>query len=305
MRRRVIKVIGIGLAGVLASAGCTQERMVERVPVAAPSNGDVPRGYDRPKPMPEANADDRDLLPEPPFEDPPLVSQKTPEQSRFEQAYRVVGRPRITVFVNRTLEGRVIPANKDGAAGVAPAPRGEAGRYDDRRYDDRAADRTTYARTGHYDEADARSLDYEALENILTDFLACQGAVEIISPTMARQRLTDEQVKDLQSGRPRAMREIAQQLDTDVLIQVSAHPTRQTQYGTEFRLVGEAVNVKGGQQVGRAVVDVPPPLEKTTLNRYARYVARKLMMDLTQSWTAVEPGREAPAPSSGPAPEKK
>jgi hypothetical protein len=299
VRRRVIKVIGIGLAVVLAS-GCTQERMVERVPVAAPSNGDVPRGYDRPKPLPEASADDRDLLPEPPFEDPPLVSQKTPEQSSFERAYRAVGRPRFTVFLNGTLEGRVFMANKGGAA---PAPRVEAQLYYDRRYDDLPVVRTS-SRPGHYDEADARALDYQALENILTDFLACQGTVEIISPTMARQRLTDEQVKDLQSGRPQAMREIAQQLDTDVLIQVSAHPTRQTQYGTEFRLVGEAVNVKGGQQVGRAVVDIPPPLEKTTLNRYARYMARKLMMDLTQSWTAVEPGREAPA-SSAPSPEKK
>jgi hypothetical protein len=278
----------MALAGALISGCDPQERMVERVPVAAPSNGDVPRGYDRPKPLPDQRGmDDRDLLPEPPFEDPPLVSQKTPEQSRFEAAYRVVGRPRIAVFVNRSLEGEVMPANNEEPA--ARAPRAEDRRYDDR-YEARP-EKPTYLRPGQYDEADARALDYQAIENILTDFLACQGTVEIMSPTMARQRLTDEQVKDLQSGRPRALREIAQQLDTDVLIQVSAHPTRQTPNGLEFRLVGEAVNIKGGQQVGRAVVDIPPPLEKTTLNRYTRYVARKLMMDLTQSWTAVEPGR--------------
>jgi hypothetical protein len=263
----VIKVLGIGLATGIVS-GCIEERSVERVPVAAPSGEGMRLGYDRAKPLPDQSGlYDRDLLPEPPFDDPPLVSQKTPEQTSFEAAYRAVGRPRITVFVNRTLEGETTPANKEGASGHH------------------------YLHRGEYDEADARSLDYQAVENILTDFLACQGTVEIMSPTMARQRLTDEQVKDLQSGRPRAMREIAQQLDADVLIQVSAHPTRQTQYGLEFRLVGEAMNIKGGQQVGRAVVDIPPPLEKTTLNRYTRYVARKLMMDLTQSWTAVEPGR--------------
>lgn len=302
MRMRLIKVIGMALAAAVIS-GCADERMVERVPVAAPSNGDSYRGYDQPKPLPDQpGMDDRDLLPAPPFEDPPLVSQKTPEQSRFEQAYGVVGRPRITVFVNRTLAGQEMPANKEVAA--APAPRADQRRYDDRRYDDRRYEDQHYLRPGQYDEADARALDYQAVENILTDFLACQGTVEIMSPTMARQRLTDEQVKDLQSGRPRATREIAQQLDTDVLIQVSAHPTRQTPNGLEFRLVGEAINIKGGQQVGRAVVDIPPPLEKTTLNRYTRYMARKLMMDLTQSWTAVEPGREAPA-SSAPSPEKK
>src|SRR5712671_4791777 len=186
-----------------------------------------------------------------------------------------------------------MPANKEAAAAGDTRP--------PRRYDDDLRHDRPYLKRGEYDDAGARSLDYQAVENILTDFLACQGAIEIISPTMARQRLTDEQVKDLQSGRPQAMREIAQQLDADVLIQVSAHPTRQTQHGLEFRLVGEALNIKGGQQVGRAVVDIPPPLEKTTLNRYTRFMARKLMMDMTQSWTSTEPGRAAPAPQ----PEKK
>ena len=145
---------------------------------------------------------------------------------------------------------------------------------------------------GQYDEGQAKALDYQAVESILTDFLACQGAVEIMSPTMVRQKLTEEQIKDLQSGKPRVLREIAQQLETDILVQVSAHPTRQTQNGLEFRLVGEALNIKGGQQIARAVVDIPPPMEKTTLNRYTRFVARKLMMDMTQSWTTGEPPKK-------------
>src|SRR5206468_2980430 len=126
-----------------------------------------------------------DLPPEPPFDDPPLVNQKTPEQAKFEEGYRAVGRPRITVFVNRTIEG--------------------------------AAD-AGYLAPGQYDEAKAKSLDYQALENELTDVLACQGSVEIMSPSTARQKVTDEQIKDLQSDKPRVFLEVAQQLETDIVI---------------------------------------------------------------------------------------
>jgi hypothetical protein len=258
---------------------------VERVPVAAPlAGGQTTREYDRPKPLPERSTlYERELPPEPPFDDVPLVSQKTPEQKSFEAAYRGVGRPRIAVFVNRTLDGEILP--------VANAEPNRERRFADDRYD-RDRDRgRTYLKRGEYDEAHARAVDYEAVENILTDVLACQGAVEIVSPTMARQRLTDDQVKDLQAGKAGALRDVAGRLDTDVLVQVTVHPTRQTQYGLDVRLVGEALNVKGGQQIGRAVVDIPPPLEKTTVNRYARFVARKLMMDMTQSWSTGEPSR--------------
>ena len=302
MRSFVTMAAGVGLT--LAAVGCAESPPpVERVPVVAPSDSaDGRRGYDRPKPLPEqARLYDRDLPPEPPFDDVPLVSQKTPEQASFEAAYRAVGKPRIAVFVNRTLEGEIVPVNNaEPVVGIERTRRTTGDTTSDRRESTKV-----YLKRGEYDEAQARALDYEAVENILTDFLACQGTVEIISPTMARQRLTDEQVKELQSGRPRAMREIAQQLDTDVLIQVTAHPTRQTQYGLEFRLVGEAMNIKGGQQLGRAVVDVPPPLEKTTLNKYTRFVARKLMMDLTQSWTATDAGPGPGSRDAAPPVEKK
>lgn len=293
-------VVGILLAGG-AVAGCSSDgggpRYVERVPVAAP---DVPASrfeYAQARPLPERSGRfDRELPPEAPFYDEPLVSQRTPEQTRFEQAYRGVGRPRIVVFVNRSLEGEI---QQTGDARPDFGDRNDPHRR-------------------QYDEAMVKAIDYTAMENILTDFLACQGAIEIVSPTVARQRMTDEQFKDYQSGRPRATRDVAQQLDTDVLIQVGAQPTRQTPEGLEIRLVGEALNVKGGQQVGRVVVDVPPPLEKATLNRYSRFVARKLMADMTQNWTSTEtppagrpnpPGeRPAPAPPAerpAPAPESK
>src|SRR5207248_8114748 len=165
------------------------------------------------------------------------------------------GSPQITVLVYRTLDGEVVPVNKGGGAVEPPLrpPADRPPRYDDARYDRDRDDARTYLKQGQYDEGQAKALDYQAVENILTDFLACQGSVEVMSPTMVRQKLTEEQIKDLQSGKPRVLREIAQQLEADILVQVSAHPTRQTQNGLEFRLVGEALNIKGGQQVARAV----------------------------------------------------
>jgi hypothetical protein len=144
-------------------------------------------------------------------------------------------------------------------------------------------------------DAQAGAVDSAVIENALTDLLACQGAVEIVSPTTVRQRLADAQARDGQANRLQAMRDVAQQLDTDVLVNVTAQPARRAPgEGAEVRLVGEAVNVKGGQQIGRAVVDVPPPPEKEALTRSTRSVARKLMADMTQNWTMAEPPAGAP-----------
>src|SRR5204863_4908498 len=107
----------------------------------------------------------------------------------------------------------------------------------------------------------------------------------IISPTMARQRLTEDQLKDIQSGRPIALSEVAQRLGADILVQVQARPSRQVGYAV--RMVSEAINTRGGQSIGRAVVDIPPPLDKYRINQYTRFLARKLMDDMTSSWGAI------------------
>lgn len=297
MRYHCLALTGLMLTFV---AGCCEQAPpVQRVPVPAPGSAADTRAaeirrteWDQPRPMPEQRME-MDMAAAPPFDDIPLVNQRTPEQTRFEQAYRGVNRPRITVFVNRSLDGAAIPSGNDGTMEV------------NRRSEERRAIRpaedapatgeennTSNFRSTAFDEAFAKSIDYEAMENILTDFLACQGAVEIISPTAVRQKLSDEQLRDLQSGKARALKDLGQQVEADILVQVWAKPTRQTRAGLEIRLVGEAMNIKGGQQIGRAVVDVPPPLEKTALNKYTRYVSRKLMMDMTQAWIATEPAPE-------------
>ena len=177
-------------------------------------------------------------------------------------------------------------------------------------YDDRPTDRfessgpAEYRRTsevylppGEYDEVDAKRIDYAAVETVMADFLSGGGRVTLVAPDLARDRLTDEQVADLTSGRPVALRQVAQTLDADVLVQVQAKPTRQTADGLEVRLVAQAMNTAGGELVGRAVVDVPPPLTKTRINAYTRFLARKLMNDLTASWTN---GPAAPANRNNP-----
>jgi hypothetical protein len=321
MTLTVVLAAGAALAG---GVGCAdrrepepRSRIVER-PVRVPV-----REREEDKPLPDQA---RSQVPPPPYDDVPLVNQRPPEQRAFVDAYDAVGRPRILVFVNRTLEGEIVPVNPEeplvsversrtSRGDVRIESRDSVRRDDYYRRDDRDRDARyeargpaevrdrvdVYLRPGEYDEADARALDYEAMENILTDWLAADGRVEVVSPVMGRQRLTDEQVKDLQSGRPRVMGEIARQLDADVLVQVQAHPTRQTLRGLEVRVIAEAINVgRGGQSVARAVVEVPPPLDKPQLNKYTRFLARKLMDGMTGSWRAMaESDRGAPPPRGG------
>lgn len=196
-----------------------------------------------------------------PYEDEPLVVQETPEQPRFVAAYNAVGRPRIAVFVNRGLEG---DAKGDGEV-----------------------------------EAATRRIDYEAIETVLTDWLNCGGQVAIMSPTIVRQKLTAEQQKEL-SAQTVVPRQIAQTLDADVLVYARAYATKQPQ-NLQIRLVVEALNIRDGQSIGRAVVDVPPPLDKVTINRYTRFVARKLMDNMIGTWQAPPAGATGtPPPQEAP-----
>ncbi len=320
-----IAVLFLAVSAVLI--GCAKTPPPPRVPVPAEGNEHATRESDRAKPIP-APRTENDLGPL--YEDIPLVDQHAPEQESFVAAYRAVGAPKIAVFVNRTLEGQIVPVNPDvpissvehrrtATTGVSVEKRDEYTR-EDRYWDQRDRRERTdtfksdgageyresteiFLRPGEYDEVQAKAIDYEAMESILTDWLSASGQVGIISPTMTRQRLTDEQVKELQSGRPQALRELAEQLDTDILVQVQARPTRQTAQGLEVRVIAEAINTRGGQSLARRVVDIPPPLDKWQLNKYTRYVSRELMKGMTQTWSAAPASRSveaATAPATQP-----
>jgi len=153
---------------------------------------------------------------------------------------------------------------------------------------------------GFYDEAAARSIDYDAIETILTDWLSAGGKVAVIAPEAARQALSPQQAQDLNTGHAVNGQEIADRLRADVLVLIKAQPTRQSGQGPAVRLVADASNLKGGESIGRAVVDVPPPLDKPQINTYTRFLARKLMSDMTGSWISFG-APEAPPPATSPA----
>ena len=196
------------------------------------------------KPLP-APRDDGSIA-APPFYDAPIVNQQLAPQPVFVDAYRRVGSPRMIIVVSRTFESGM-PAGGDS--------------LDSKNLDPKIVN----------------SIDYEAMENIMTDWFACNGEVTILSSSLMRSR----------SNEPTAA--VLGDIGADVLIRVRAQPTGQTAAGPSVRLIAEAMNVKGGQSIGRAVVDVPPPLEKTTINRYTRFVASKLMDGMIGSWLAPSP----------------
>jgi len=230
------------------------------------------------------------------FDDQPIVRDRLPEQRAFIEAYNAVGRPRIAVFVNRRLDGSVVgvadaedPTGRPVARlGVDPQRVSVAGPGNSP-----SLGTSAVVTPGQFDEAFVKAMDYEAVESVLTDWLSAGGNTELISPTLSRAKLTLEQQQRLERGEKGVLLEILERLDADILVQVQARPTRQTFRGLEIRLVAEAINTRGGRSVGRAVVDVPPPLEKRQINEYTRFVARKLMDDMIGAWSAPGPATQA------------
>jgi hypothetical protein len=268
-------------------AGCHYP--VQRVPVPAPGNRDVVIEHDPAKPLPNQ---------EPPvgFDDVALVNQRPPEQRAFVDAYNRVGRPRIAVFVNRTMQGEIVPVTRSAPAqgGGQADPFAAQGTAESREF----AQANT--RSGQQPEPQAQDIDYAAVETILTDWIANNGQVMVISPTAMRQKLSPEQVRDLESGRSAVLGDVAQQFGADVLVQAQARPTRESFQGSQIRMVVEAINIKGGDSIARSVVDIAPPLDKPQINTYTRYVARKLMDDMIGAWSNMQPASAAPAANPAP-----
>jgi hypothetical protein len=317
LKETPVKILpALSIAGLLA-AGCRDTTppppRTEIPPVGTYTN--IRGGAAMPLSPEEMNT----TVPPPPFDDVPLVSQETPEQAQFIQAYTGVGSPRMSLFVNRTLEGQIVPTTEDRLVSGKVVTRESTGdvtaetrktRTDPwGRPIDESSDKfqskgpakivdreQKYLAAGEYDDVAAKRIDYDAIENVMTDWLAAGGRVTMVSP-----RLTEAQRRELQQGRSNALQELGKE-NTDVLIQVQAKPTRQTPAGLEVRLIAEAINTAGGESLGRAFVDVPPPLDKPILNDATRFLARKLMADMTRTWQAPRPPTREPAPPAEPRP---
>jgi hypothetical protein len=299
--QRYAVLIMLGAIGFLGLGGCDNSPPPNRVPVPTTANPDQMRPADYVKPMPpEDNRVDlrvpNQQIPEPPPSSAaPVPNASTPPppehsfadtQRDFLDAYKQVGQPKIVIFVNHTLQGQLVQpsAPEPWLASEPPAPQP-----------------TPSLRPDQYDQASAGAVDYAAIENRLADWLGNNGKVAVTPPATVRQKLSDDQIKQLQTGHADA----AAALDADILIQVQAHPTQQTQRGLQLQLEVHAMNVKGGQAIAHATVDMEAPLDQAQIDGTTRTISRELMVDMIRTWTAPLPGdsgQTAPPASANPRP---
>lgn len=324
--------IPAGIVAVLAFAGCNQRQPVEPTTIPSADNPSARRiEHDPARPLP-ADAYDDPMVTYP--QDPPIYDQPIPpEAGPFVQAYNAVGRPKIVVFVNRTLEGAVMPTTeeriisgrreiieaegeidiqqRETSGGIRERGGYRGGSYREHQTDREGSFSTTgparlerrsevYLPPSEYDEIWAKRVDYAALENALADALAVRGEVSILSPRLVRQRLTPQEVAELEAGRPAVLEGLAERLGADVLVHVQALPTAQTDRGLDLRIVAEALNTMDAASVGRANADFHPPMSAARLDAVSRYLARRLMDDMTGAW--VVPADQLPPDSPQTAP---
>ncbi len=263
---------GLGMI-LLVSAGCQDTTPPPPTSSVPPVGTYTHLRGELPKPLPDQ---DKQADYQPPFKDEALLTQAPPEQPAFTEAYAKVGNPRIALFVNRTLAG---------IATVPPTTPPDKGREQ--------------AGAGGIELPPPARIDYDAVETILTDWFAAGGKVSLVSA-----KLSEAQVQAVTKGEHNALKELSEKQQIDVLIFVQAAETKQTPRGVEVRLIGEAINTVGGESIGRAVVDAPPILEKRVINEYTRFMARKLMKDMTGTWNNAPqraPVTEIPPPQEQPA----
>ncbi|HEX2973747.1 MAG TPA: hypothetical protein VHP11_15550 [Tepidisphaeraceae bacterium] len=324
------RVLSIAMVGMAMQVGCRDNTPpVPRVAPPAPGYDTVRRDYDPPKPMPGQEPALAVAAAPQPFEDEPLLVDTPLEAKRYVDIYRQVGRPRLVVFVNRTLEGQLIPSSGGDAGPVRTVERtrkstgsvtvetkeyvndadyqGQHSRDNSDKFQSAGpaeyVERTEeYLQPGEYDEISAKAIDYGMMETLLTDWLSADGQVAMVTPMLAQKKLSAQQLKDLQSGQGAAMQEIAEQLDADILIQVQARITRQTPQGPSVRILAEAMNTRGADSLARAAVDMDPPLDKRQLNKYTRFLARKLMDGMAATWSQPAVGAPQDRGASAPPP---
>jgi len=316
--RGAMVIAGLGVCALIL-AGCQAPAAPppQNVPVQNPPPG-LPAVYpaDVAKPMPEPTAEP----PPPEFNDVPLVDQRLPEEAWFVNIYNHVGRPRIAVFVNRTLDGSLVgggdmPVSTTEtvrrSTGGVEVQHSEGGGSSDLYHSEHQHQSesfkstgpaeyhettTVYLHPGQYDEAALQALDYTEIESLLSDWLHSGGQVTLISPGFIRSHLTDQQVQDVQAGKASGLDAVVGAAQPDVFIQVQAHPTKR-QDQLVVLLIAEAINIRGGESLAHASVEMPTPVDRIELNNYTRFLARKLMHEMGGTWSSAPP----PAPPGAPA----
>ena len=65
---------------------------------------------------------------------------------------------------------------------------------------------------GQHDELQARNIDYNLIETLMTDWMSADNQVTLVSSAMARRKLSNQQMKDLRAEARRRCRRLARSL---------------------------------------------------------------------------------------------
>ena len=127
-----------------------------------------------------------------------------------------------------------------------------------------------------------RQGDDTYLENQVNDALAANGRVATVSPAIAHQQLSADTLGGLESNQPQALSAAHSVVGAQVVVHLTARPSSTATQG--LTLVAEAVDTNDGRQIATATAEVPSPADRSQLDPYAQFLARKLMAGMSQTW---------------------
>ena len=289
----LLTILTVGLLS--AGAGCEdQAKYIKNEPIPEPQQ--TAAATAAPPPPAPTTVAAPGAKPLPPRE--PTADEKwLAFQEKFVELYRKNNKPRMAVMVRPLDAGRkttvvdVVPEHttieQEGQA-VTIIERnrrgrrrrqidvtgGAARRTDDIGYQPREVD--------YIDEKDTRAIDYEMMITALVDFLECDGEVNIIDTEMVDAVVDRETALRADRNDKQALSLIKTKLGADIAVIENVQTSSQA--GISTRMVCKAVRTDDARVIGRAYVDLREPLTKRNLRKFSRYLAFKLMEDMTKRW---------------------
>lgn len=346
-------IITLIAAIALPLAACSQDVQRVQVPSTTDPNAYVPQPLPKPlppeyggpavqpQPGPPNAAPEVPQPPQPPL--PPLpptamvpapnaaqiasAGNALPEEEAFVRAYTGRRSPRIMVFVNRTIQGDILPkdnldelirmevkhtatggvkVSSENSASTQANSSGSSAGYsgtsvNSANINSAKTDKSNFVSGGpadytkttslkvvadKLDEIGASRTDYDMVELSLIDYLDCGGRVHVFDSESVRGKLDREKILRIENSDPAAVKLLSTELQTDVLIQVKATPTHQSQWPNgAVRLTVRALSTTDGRNLAAAFVDMPLPMTKDAVNIFTRYLAQKVMTKLTAVWS--------------------
>jgi hypothetical protein len=222
----------------LLAAGCADNGEVAHQPrPPAVGRDTAPLARELPKPLPDGVA---------------VASPRAVESDGlhdFLQAYVEVGRPRLLVYVNRSLGGRLILGDPPTKPPVNPP-----------------------------------AIDYARIESVLGGEMSCDGSSNVSYGVEAFARLEGPDIAALQAGQADALQVLVRQLDTDVLVQVQ--PGMDAGAG-QLRLVAVAIDTRRAQVLGRGAVTVDLADAAADIRPAMHDLAGQLGRSLARTWRGI------------------